>query len=43
MLNFEKKSDLEFLKQARLGCALENQQSPFYVVYRDSLSQDYVP
>ena len=24
-------------------CALENQQSPFYVVNRDSLSQDYIP
>ena len=24
-------------------CALENQQSPFYVVNRDSLSQDCIP
>ena len=24
-------------------CALENQQSPFYIVNRDSLSQDYIP
>ena len=24
-------------------CVLENQQSPFYVVNKDCLSQDYIP